>query len=1406
MLPSPIPHPLEWFDAPGWMREALEWVVGVDWPDGNEKLVWDTADLWFEAASALTGPRDAATAAAREVVDGWGGSDTTVAAAFLAAWHDVGGSDEAALAALSTLSQAIGEMTESCGCDIQAAKIETYVELGLLLMELISLAVAASFTFGAASAGAAPAMMATRMAIQQILKKLAMKLLRKGLKEGAERAAERATKIAGRRGVGLATRTGRHMLEEGAEEIAVDYGTQSYQISTGRRDGYDGTSLLASFAGGAAGGALGGLAGLGPSAKSTVGHVAESLGRGAAGEMLAETGASLVTGQGLPDAGNLARSATSGMTSGAIHHAHHNLDHTLDTSAAALDGVPGPPGLSALAATTVAGTDSGGADPGGPGPGGGTGVVEATVGGVVDGAGHRTGDGVPPAGAPSGSPPSGHSPGSHAVADHGADTPGVTTGGVPSQPMPEPTGVGPGHGDGHISLAALAALAPDQQGGPAPAAPTPPGGLAPQGGGVAQLGGLAQPGGGFALQGPPSPSLLPGEVLAGSAVANQPAGTRPSGPAWSTGPEGSTTRAGMAPAPASTHTPAAYSPDATRPVPGANRPVHPVAPSHFGGTPPVSGAPAVSGAQMAPGREEPLREGPRETTAAEAAEGRHRIRETWGGYEHDRNRTAAEQTEQRIGELAEERSRTRDEYQQAWDNGQHELAHRLEQRVAQLDQAIGELRDEPAVPAVVYVNLDVHAQLNREVLPTAAGGVVTGERSALTGAGHPPSVTTTRAYGEWGGHRQPLEYDQVALERAMPRDENGRVLRVADLNQPWFQLVNDGGPRADPTRALNCTDAVLSLFDTVVHGRPRVAAARTFDAYARADTADPIGGELGGLARAQRVLGAEFTTVYTVDTATYASPEEVNAERMAEISGVLLAEGHGSFAMFVNTWGDGGAHAWAAVNHHGTIQFADPQNGLVHHEPLYRTEGYRGGMDRLDVIVLDAAARPVRVTPGELHQRYRPWEASEPTGSGHPSRDGHAESTDRATPRLAASYPIAAPSGRMVDAVLQQATTCRTPEGLVDRAAAADLLDGLPTIDPTTHGVAEALTLFTAEALGRESVELQAVSSGGAKGQSGAPVFLARDDSGAVVAVAKIFPRPEELVSELSSLERLCSPQFTRFAVPAPHAAALLPDEAGPAGVLVFAVAPGRSIDDLIEAVHASDSSSRESALEVLNRAVVDVAIALAELHTVPAGSGGRVSTSYLDFHVDLARRLAETVIADPEVYQTMGLLDLRKFRGLLDESIANARSDSSAAALVHGDAHPGNFFWDPSKGVTFIDTPTCHYSMDAKGAPIAAPERDISNFDQRLAHYCRQFDLTESETTGLRHAFLDAYNSAGGAELSESKLKMFGARSVLNKLVQIGERVKNTQHTSLEDNSLGFDVDLRAEIDLLKRALGWED
>jgi len=397
-----------------------------------------------------------------------------------------------------------------------------------------------------------------------------------------------------------------------------------------------------------------------------------------------------------------------------------------------------------------------------------------------------------------------------------------------------------------------------------------------------------------------------------------------------------------------------------------------------------------------------------------------------------------------------------------------------------------------------------------------------------------------------------------------------------------------------------------------------------------------------------------------------------------------------------------------------------------------------------------------------------------------------------------------------VDTAMAIASESRTPEGFVDPEAVTRLAEVLPVIEPDGPGNA-ALTDFVSSALGQD-VALTTVGGGGAKGLSGAPVHLVRDDSGAVVAIAKIFPKFEEYVRELSSLQRLAMPEFARFHVPEPLAVAVIQTPDGPAGVMVASVAPGRAIDDVIAAVGTVDGPLRAERMAELTRAVSDTAAALAELHTGPSGSGGRVHSSYLDFHIGLAQRLTDEVLAARDIYEELGGLLPNELRTRIDLAITATEQAQLGSALVHGDAHPGNFFWDPQAGVTFIDTPTFHYSMDANGSPIASPERDVSNFQQRLAHYSRTFGLDPVEVAHLQDAFLQSYRDSGGATLNPDAMRMFGARSVLNKLIQLGDEVRVLRDESLEGGSTDPAMlrsrieDMVAEVDLLMRSLGWDE
>ncbi|MGY4911534.1 toxin glutamine deamidase domain-containing protein [Micromonospora aurantiaca (nom. illeg.)] len=943
MLPSPIPHPLDFcpWDLPGWIYEALDWVVGVEWPEGDERAVWDLADQWYAVAGVLTRPRDDAITAAGEVKSGYGGVGL-VAGAFDTAWHKLAEGEDAPLHVLVAATDELARLVDSCGCDIEGAKLEAWIELGILVIELLSLAVATVLTLGAASPAAAAAITATRVVVQQIFKRLVAQLARKAVKQGLKEAGERAAKEAAKSGARkLARRAAIGGLLEAGQEAGTSLGTQAYQNSTGRRDGLDLTDVSTSALGGFAGGAVAPLAGLGRHANGPFAEIAERFGREMGGETLAETAAGLATGQG-PSLEDLARAAASGASGSATNQADSALQRRLDGQLSGL--TVSPVGLDVPVA----------ADPVGLIP------AQRVAEPIVQGGGDTVAGAVPAT--PAHVTP--HAAGPHPLAvDLPHRAPDPTTpplGDVVPHDVARPT---------VTTSPTLSSVITD-----APVA-TPP-------------------------------STAPG-VHSGTGPVTSPIDhPTPS----STNPIQAAAAPTTLPAPPADHPQVAPPPTADRAAPLGNGgqagppPVSPVNPQAG----PHPGAPAV-GPEHRPGPNPrfPLLESlaphrpptdspgphpgpphiqawPRETAEQRAArlkadrEGLDRRR--YQGYLqsqralHEENRREAQIKELR--DLAEQHYEAArwllmqaHELRQA---GRHELAdrhvwegrrrERLHYRAVDEVEAV---RAGQRLPQEVMVEDDLDFyRINDDVADLAVGAVETADHSALTGHGHPEPIDRSRPYGRRGGLRPPLALHQTDLERQMPRNPDGSVTRTADPRRGrWFRLANDGGPAADATRGINCLDCTLSLFETWVHGRPRVAAPRTFDGYLNGDVNRPVGGEADGPLRVEQTTGGRFQNLCPPDR-----PGVTGRERQLLVDGgyrdlyaQLASGGHGSYAFLITTFEGGGSHAWVALNQNGAILFLDPQTGEVADRPIYHHSGRpaRGNVVGVDALVLGPDGRPM---------------------------------------------------------------------------------------------------------------------------------------------------------------------------------------------------------------------------------------------------------------------------------------------------------------------------------------------------------------------------------------------------------------------------------------------------------------
>ncbi|WP_203837318.1 toxin glutamine deamidase domain-containing protein [Winogradskya humida] len=903
------------------------------------------------------------------------------------------------------MADEMGKLVEGCGRDLEGAKLEAWIEIGMFLIELIGMAVAVAMTLGAASPAAGGLIAATRIAIEQIFKRLVEQLGRKAIKQTVKEAGTRAAKQ-------LTTREGRkHLgkealhegLEETREELATNGAVQGYQNATGRASGVNLTDLGMSAAGGFGGGfaAAGAHTGKGSHGGGVL--------RGAGAEVLGEFGGAAMTGN-LPNLEGVAKSATSGATTSSFESTTSTATNSLLAKMSALSPPTdsGPPALSpgtdpatpeptpafaTLAAPTstppidlssLAPSDLDSAQPGlGSAPSD-LGSAHSDLGGArpdLVSSQPDPGSAHPDLGLDPGSPHSGSD-----VAHTGAMTSPPNLDSISTPPSAEPSHQPADSGLPSDSTSSaggptgLASSATSLGNGHTGLASGPTG----LGSDSTSLGsdstGLGSDSTGLAAASVSPPSLAPagfdsGNFAGQTGAAYAPPLSDPLSASPATSPLGQTSTPlapGFVP----------YSPGA-----GRQRGESPWS-SPLGGGDSAVGVPTRSGSGSGPAAAPP--------GATSDVDRYFRFaRERRAAYGQMRRQDTVERLEEKAKNARRQARNARRSARVArflkFDPG---LAQFFDTNAATANFAADRAETEARVardPAFDIGTGDLTTvgprdwhRTNRDTGNLAPGAVSLGNRSMLTGDGHPPAIEGSRRYGEFGGLRTPLAQHQLDVENAVPRDYYGNPMRLVDPRSPYFQLMNDGGPAADPTRGINCQDCVLSFFDTYIHGRPRVSAPRTFDAYRDGDPQRPLYGETTGPERVEQATGGRLQSLCKpnpADTPTLARQRVARA--LTDVSSQLIAGGHGSFAFLVNAWEGGSAHAWAAVNHHGEILYVDPQSGRIA-PPGMALYGHRGEPHPDNLIALDALVVNGQGTPLPFKNREDGWWHPRPQTHTHP--------------------------------------------------------------------------------------------------------------------------------------------------------------------------------------------------------------------------------------------------------------------------------------------------------------------------------------------------------------------------------------------------------------------------------------
>ncbi|MFB4301422.1 ADP-ribosyltransferase [Actinomadura sp. NTSP31] len=500
----------------------LSWIVGSDWPEGDETAMRRCADAWRQAATSINELVGDVTGTVNNVR---GTLDAEAAEKFQKNLDQWTTTDPRLLPSMAEACGKLADVLDNGALDIEYAK---YMFIALLIVTAIEIAmlIAAAFeTFGASTAGIpvaeAAAQTSSRLIFKELMEKLTEKLGEKLLGSILKGAAFGA-------------------LQGGGLDLLV----QGVQIAEGNRKGVDwGKTAGATFDGAIGGAISGGIAhgagkipGVGDAAATPLGNMFKGAAREGVSEAISGVAGTVATSaiHGDPltwDA--VAKGATSGAFGGAVGGGKSGL-HDFDVPTPGVDPATNvTPPTTTHAPSVGDGGGSGGSDGGGSGGSSGGGSDGGSGGGSGGGGGgtHATGGG----GGGSYGGGSGGGGGSHGGGSGGGGSDGGGGGGGNriSTLLGDTGGGGGGGGSNHG--ATLASAAPEGGGG---------------GGGSSSTGGGSSSGGGLgsnpAAYGGGAPSGADGGAPAPSSSSGAPSGAVPMG--GGTAPGGAPAAGGGAPA------------------------------------------------------------------------------------------------------------------------------------------------------------------------------------------------------------------------------------------------------------------------------------------------------------------------------------------------------------------------------------------------------------------------------------------------------------------------------------------------------------------------------------------------------------------------------------------------------------------------------------------------------------------------------------------------------------------------------------------------------------------------------------------------------------------------------------------------------------------------------------------
>lgn len=256
------------------------------------------------------------------------------------------------------------------------------------------------------------------------------------------------------------------------------------------------------------------------------------------------------------------------------------------------------------------------------------------------------------------------------------------------------------------------------------------------------------------------------------------------------------------------------------------------------------------------------------------------------------------------------------------------------------------------------------------------------------------------------------------------------------------------------------------------------------------------------------------------------------------------------------------------------------------------------------------------------------------------------------------------------------------------------------------------------------------------EGLSGDPLFLVKDRNGKLLFVVKAFVDDRDTLENFAAImtahKLMESLEFNTFFCTPPIASIRLEREKMHITLIAFEAAQGQSVNSFL----------KSHAIEIACKAVEAQGCALAELNSIHADQAEHLSIYYIEQATQCLKECLQDIVAFSDQFP----LNIQKLSMALLEKWKKVLPAPQPLGFIHGDAHPGNIFFDEkSNTLTLTDLDRLVYSIDAQSAPAGPIAFEFTFARLSLKFSAEAHHILSEDIVRLDEAFVRSYQKGIG-------------------------------------------------------------